>query len=189
MRQSRKERHRSLKERLKEDPFLTDKQLAEELQVSVATIRLDRMALDIPELRARAKNIASSVYSQLRALQGEEVIGELIDLELGKRGTSVLVVTEQMVFERNQILRGHFLFAQGNSLAVAIVNSDLALTKNSTVRFVKPVRAGDRVVAEAATSTVKGSHYTIQVTSRVQDEIVFQGEYVVVDVGKKKGAE
>lgn len=187
MRQHRKERHLSLKERLKEDPFLTDKQLAEELKVSVATIRLDRMALDIPELRARAKNIASSVYSKLRALQGEEVIGELINLELGRQGTSVLLVTEEMVFERNQILRGHFLFAQGNSLAVAIVNSDLALTKSSQVRFHQPVKSGDRVVAQATTSAVQGSHYTIQVESKVQAEVVFQGEYVVVDMAKKGG--
>ena len=37
--------------------LLTDWQLADELKVSVATIRLDRMALDIPELRERARMI------------------------------------------------------------------------------------------------------------------------------------
>ena len=101
----RKERREALQKLLREDPFLTDWQLAEALQVSVATIRLDRMALDIPELRERARQIASRTYSEVRALRGEEVIGELIELNLGRSATSVLNVTDEMVFARNQIMR------------------------------------------------------------------------------------
>lgn len=189
MRLNRQERRIALQELLKEDPFLTDWQLADKLEVSVATIRLDRMALDIPELRERAKTIASNTYTQIRALHGEEVIGELVDLELGKQGTSVLVVGDQMVFERNHILRGHFLFAQGNSLAVALVNSEVALTKSAHVRFYQPVKLGDRVVAKATVTSVKENHYSIAVDSKVADEIVFRGEYVVVDVASKGGLE
>lgn len=55
-RQGRNERRKALRELLQKDPFLTDWQLAERLGVSVATIRLDRMALDIPELRERGEN-------------------------------------------------------------------------------------------------------------------------------------
>ncbi len=58
MRLNRQERRDALQELLRKDPFLTDWQLAEALEVSVATIRLDRMALNIPELRERAKTIA-----------------------------------------------------------------------------------------------------------------------------------
>ena len=189
MRQDRQTRRSRLQELLKEDPFLTDWQLAHELNVSVATIRLDRMALDIPELRERARSIAASTYSEVRALHGEEVIGELVELSLGKSGISVLNVTDQMVFARNNILRGHFLFAQGNSLAVALVDSEVALTKNADVHFYQPVKLGDRVVAKATIDRVQGNRYYIVVVIHVHDEIVFRGEYVVVDVAKRGGVD
>jgi acyl-coenzyme A thioesterase PaaI-like protein len=168
---------------------LTDWQLADELKVSVATIRLDRMALDIPELRERARKIAARTYSEVRALQGEEVVGELIELSLGQQGTSVLMVTDQMVFARNQIVRGHFLFAQGNSLAVALVDSDIVLTKNADVRFYQTVRLGERVVAKASVTSTQGNRYYVSVNSYVHDEIVFSGEFVVVDVTGKGGVD
>ena len=97
---NRKERRNQLKQRLAEDPFLTDAQLAEEFEVSVATIRLDRMALNIPELRERARNIAAETYSHVKALSSEELIGDPIDIELGKQGISILAITPRMVFER-----------------------------------------------------------------------------------------
>lgn len=189
MKLSRKERRIALQQLLREDPFLTDHQLAADLEVSVATIRLDRMALDIPELRVRAKTIASSTYSQVRAMQGEEVVGELVELHLGQSGMSVLEVGEHMVFARNEILRDHFLFAQGNSLAAALVNSELSFTKSANIRFYCPVKRGDRVVARASVAAIQANRYAISVDSRVQDEVVFRGEYVVVDVEEKGGVE
>ncbi len=185
----RKERREALQKLLREDPFLADWQLAEALQVSVATIRLDRMALDIPELRERARQIASRTYSEVRALRGEEVIGELIELNLGRSATSVLNVTDEMVFARNQIMRGHFLFAQGNSMAVALVDSDVVLTKSAEVRFYQTVHLGERVVAKANVTSVQGNRYAVSVSSFVHDEVVFRGEFVVVDVSEKGGVD
>ncbi|HHT69365.1 MAG TPA: transcription factor FapR, partial [Firmicutes bacterium] len=178
--QGRQARRKALQDLLRADPFLTDWQLADELGVSVATIRLDRMALDIPELRERARQIAANTYSEVRALHGEEVIGELIELNLGQSGVSVLSVTDQMVFARNQIMRGHFLFAQGNSMAVALVDSDVVLTKSADVRFYQPVHLGERVVAKASVTSIQGNRYYVSVNSYVHDEIVFRGEFVVV---------
>jgi acyl-coenzyme A thioesterase PaaI-like protein len=189
VKQGRQQRRVALQDLLREDPFLTDWQLADELGVSVATIRLDRMALSIPELRERSRQIAANTYSEVRALHGEEVIGELIELNLGQNGTSVLMVTDQMVFARNQILRGHFLFAQGNSMAVALVDSDIVLTKSADVRFYQTVHLGERVVAKANVTSIQGNRYYVSVNSYVHDEIVFRGEFVVVDVTEKGGVD
>ncbi|MDI9413734.1 MAG: transcription factor FapR [Bacillota bacterium] len=184
---SRQERRVALQTLLRKDPFMTDWQLADELDVSVATIRLDRMAMNIPELRERARTIAASTYSEVKAMQGEEVIGELVEVNLGKDGTSVLNVEDQMVFERNRILRGHFLFAQGNSLAVSLVNSEFALTKKAEVHFNLPVIQGDRVVANAKVTSKQGNNFYVSVESFVHDKKVFRGEYVIVDVSQKGG--
>ncbi|MDI9442331.1 MAG: transcription factor FapR [Firmicutes bacterium] len=187
MKLSRQKRREALQQKLAEDPFLTDHQLAEALGVSVATVRLDRMALAIPELRVRAKTIAASTYSRMKALTGEEIVGDLVELNLGQNGTSVLEVDEQMVFARTGTLRGHFFFAQGNSLALAVVNSEYASTKSSDISFFREVRPGDRVVAKAQVISVENGNYRISVEGRVQDEIVFQGKYFVMAVDDRGG--
>lgn len=56
---AKKERQNMLIEILNADPFLTDEELAEQLNVSVPTVRLDRLELGIPELRQRIKEMAS----------------------------------------------------------------------------------------------------------------------------------
>ena len=86
---------------------------------------------------------------EVKSLHSDEVFGDIVDMELDKRALSIFDVTEDHVFQRNGIARGHHLFAQANSLAVAVMNDDLALTVKSTIDFLKPVKAGDRVVARA----------------------------------------
>ena len=79
-------RHRSLKKLLRDNPFSTDEQLAKMLDVSVQTIRLDRVALGIPELRARTRTMAEDAQTKLRAIDKKDIVGELLDLELNKIG-------------------------------------------------------------------------------------------------------
>ena len=108
------------------------------------------MELSIPELRERIKDVAAKNYeNEVKSLPLDEVIGEIIDIELDKRAISIFDVREEHVFQRNGIARGHHLFAQANSLAVAVIDDELAFTVKSNVTFVKPVKAGDRVVAKA----------------------------------------
>ncbi|NMB38445.1 MAG: transcription factor FapR [Firmicutes bacterium] len=180
-------RRQQLQSLLHFDPFLNDHQLADKLDVSVATIRLDRMALNIPELRERTKEMAAKNYAKLKALEGYEIIGELIDLEIGEYGISLLSVTNDMIFERTNILRGHYLFAQGNSLAVALVDAKVALTAAASVKYLKPVKKGERVVAKASLTAKSGSRHTIHVEGLVNRDLVFKGEYVVVAFNKKEG--
>ena len=55
----RDQRREKIVTMLREQPFLTDEDLADGLGVSVATIRLDRTALDIPEVRVRLRKAAA----------------------------------------------------------------------------------------------------------------------------------
>lgn len=179
MRRSKKERQQLLIETIQDNPFVTDEQLAAEFQVSVQTIRLDRMELSIPELRERIKTVAAKTYDEVKSLPLDEVIGEIIDIELDNYALSILDVTDEHVFQRNGIARGHHLFAQANSLAVAVINDELALTVKSNLTFVKPVKAGDRVVTKAV---VKGRNEDknrtyVEVVSKVENEIVFKSEF------------
>ncbi|MGZ4134352.1 MAG: DeoR family transcriptional regulator, partial [Tumebacillaceae bacterium] len=113
---NKRQRHQDLAALIVSEPFLTDEELAERFQVSVQTIRLDRLALGIPELRERIKAVADQNFEQVRSLELTEVIGELIELDLNRIGISILDIGPEHVFSRTKIARGHHLFAQANSL-------------------------------------------------------------------------
>jgi acyl-coenzyme A thioesterase PaaI-like protein len=180
MKYSKKERQKLLQQTIIDNPFVTDEQLASQFNVSVQTIRLDRMELSIPELRERIKGVAAHNFeNDVKSLPIDEVIGDIIDIELDERALSIFDVKEEHVFQRNGIARGHHLFAQANSLAVAVIDDDLALTVHSEIHFVKPVRAGDRVISKALVTGKDDSKSRtfIELTSTVENEVVFAGKF------------
>jgi len=176
----KRERQQVMVSQLQENPFLTDEELAELLSVSVPTVRLDRLELGIPELRVRTKDVAEQFYGQIRSLGTGELIGDILELDVGKRGISVLEVKKDMVFSKTKILRGHYLFAQVNSLAVALINADVVLTGSAAVRYLTPVFLKDKVVACAEVVGQKGKSFFIKVNSRVGSAEVLRGRFTVV---------
>lgn len=173
------ERQQLLKEKIEATPFITDEELAQHFKVSIQTIRLDRLELSIPELRKRIKTVATSNWNEMvKSLPLEEVIGEIIDLELDERAISILNIQTEHVFSRNEIARGHHLFAQANSLAVAVIDDDLALTKNAEIKFTRQVNLGEQVVAKAnvVDSDTSGTSI-VDVESYVKNELVFSGSF------------
>lgn len=177
----KKIRQTRLKQKIEETPFITDEALADFFSVSIQTIRLDRMELQIPELRERIKSVATDQWNEtVKALPLDDVIGEIIDLELDKRAISILDITHDHVFSRNDIARGHHLFAQANSLAVAVIDNDLALTERADIRFQRQVKQGERVVAKAhAEVTEKKNRTRVTVESFVDSEMVFKGVFTM----------
>jgi acyl-coenzyme A thioesterase PaaI-like protein len=176
MRATRLERHRELRRLLQQEPLLTDEELARRLQVSVPTIRLDRLTLGIPEVRQRAEGLARRAMSGVRALDEQEVVGELVDLELGVRATSVLETRPSMSFARTGIVRSHYLFAQADSLALAVIDGALVLTGRARSKF----RRGARLVATASVVRRRHNRYVVEVTTRVGEDAVFHGTFLVV---------
>ncbi|QHS22211.1 transcription factor FapR [Virgibacillus sp. MSP4-1] len=189
MKKPKKARQAELKETISRMPFITDEELAKQFSVSIQTIRLDRMELSIPEVRERIKSVATHEWNEtVKALPIDEVIGEIIDLELDQRAISILDIGREHVFSRNKIARGHHLFAQANSLAVAVINDELALTAKSDLNFKRQVKEGERVVAKA---DVKGSdekgRTMVSVQSFVDNEPVFYGLFEMYRSNEQKG--
>lgn len=185
----KQERQRLLKRTIEETPFITDEALAQQFSVSIQTIRLDRMELAIPELRERIKSVATNEWNEtVKSLPLDEVIGEIIDLELDRRAISILEIGPDHVFSRNKIARGHHLFAQANSLAVAVINDDLALTAQSEIKFTRQVKQSERVIAKASVKGTNDKGLTIvQVDSFVNQGIVFTGFFYMYRSTENKG--
>ena len=185
----KKERQQLLVEKVKEKPFLTDEELAKALGVSVQTIRLDRLELGIPELRGRIRKMAETAQNKVKSIQSGEVVGELIDLELGRSGISLLRVTEDMVFQRTQIAKGHYMFSQANSLALAIIDAPMAVTGVANVKYKVPVHVGEKLIAKAEIVRVRGNKYFVWVKTRNDTQEVFRAKFIMVSWGEeKKGA-
>jgi len=179
---NKKDRLKQLKIEIDKNPFYTDDELAELFSVSVQTIRLDRMELGIPELRERIKNVAEENYHKVKAIVGSEIVGELIDLELGKSGISVFEPTPDMAFLKTKIIRGHYIYSQAESLAISVIDAEAALIGVANIKYKYPVRIGDRLVAKAEVIRKRGNKYFVWVMIKVKNKEVFRGKFILVSL-------
>lgn len=174
------QRQARLVELLQENPFTTDEELAKYFHVSIQTIRLDRMEMGIPELRQRLKQVAEQNFDKVRSIGGGELVGELLELELGQHATSVMEVTSDMVAEKSKVCRGDYIFSQANTLAVALIDADVVLTGSARIRYRRPVYLNEKIVARAVLARKKTNKYLVKVVSKVGAEEVFVAKFVVV---------
>ena len=171
------ERRIAIQNAIDANPFITDNELCEKFGVSIQTIRLDRTHLNIPELRKRIKLVAEQNYGQIRSIEANEIIGDLIQVEPDIEAQSLIEITEDTVFTKTQIARGHILFAQANSLCVALIHNPTVLTQESQVEFIEKVKLNDTVRAKAQVIDKTCKHYIIEVNSYVKDKLVFKGKF------------
>lgn len=173
-------RETNLCKKLKGNPFYTDEQLAEYFNVSIQTIRLDRMRNGIPELRERTKAMAQKAQNKLKAISNEDIVGELVDLVLGESAISTMQITPDMVLEKTGIARGHFMFAQANTLALALIDAQAALTGVGNVKYKLPVKAGAKLIAKAEVRKKRKNKFFVWVKIKHNDVEVFRAKFIVV---------
>lgn len=184
---SKRDRLEKLLQVVDEDPFMTDEELSDQFKVSIQTIRLDRMELKIPELRQRIRTVATANTDKVKTLGRSEIVGELIDLELNKAGISILETDKSQAFERTQIIKGHFIFAMAESLAMAVIDANVAITGVANIKYRVPVLSGQKLVAKAKVSRVRGDEYFVHVMIHVKDDVVFRGKFILVSVNRQEG--
>lgn len=180
----KKERQNILLEKIKNDPFLTDEELAEIFSVSIPTIRLDRLELGIPELRERIKNVAEENYSKVKTIHSGEIVGELLDITLGQSGISILETDEGMAFEKTKIVRGHFIYSLAESLAIAVIDAHVALVGVANIKYKIPVYAGSKLVARAEVRRFREKRYIVWVKILEKQVEVFRGKFILVSLEK-----
>lgn len=179
---NKKERQSNLINAVNSDPFLTDEELAEMFNISVQTIRLDRMELKIPELRERVKNVAENNFLKVKSIRGREFVGELVDIQPGKSAISILDTSKDMVFENSQVVRGQHIYAQAESIALAIIDESVALTGVANIKYKRPVFAGEKLVAKAEVIRRRGNKYFVWVMIYIKQQEVFRGKFILVSM-------
>lgn len=179
---TKRERQKLLLDTVENDPFLNDEELAEKFDVSIQTIRLDRLELKIPELRERIKSVAEQNYAKVRSIDIAEIVGELVDLELDKRGISILETTSKMAFSKTKVIRGDIIFAQANSLAIATIDAKVALTGVANIKYKLPVFVGQKLVAKAEVTRIRGNKKFVFVRIYVKQQEVFRAKFILVSL-------
>lgn len=172
---AREKRHALLARRIAENPFINDEELAEEFSVSVATIRLDRMALGIPELRIRIRQRAEAAEELQRRT---EVLGDLIECNTGKDAISIMTATEDMV-DAAHIVMSRYLYAQADTLAKAVLNLPVCIMTVANLKYKQPVTVGDKLVARAEVIRQRDQKYYVWVKIRKNAKEVFRAKLIV----------
>lgn len=184
---SKKDRQNTLLQKIEKEPFLSDEELAGILSVSVPTIRLDRMELAIPELRERIKNIAEKQVKSVKTLRSTEIVGEIIDFELGKSAISILETTVDMTFEKTDIIRGRYIYSLAESLAISTIDANAAIVGVANVKYKVPVRSGARLIAKAQVRKNEGNKYFVWVKIYIKDMEVFRGKLTLITLDNGQG--
>jgi len=177
-RPGKSQRHKKLLEALQANPFMNDEELAHYLGVSIQTIRLDRMELDVAELRERMKSIASNMLNNEQFIQGYRLIGELLETNPGKHTYSLLIIGQEMGVPKTGVARPYFLVAQAHSAALQIFeHPDEVSITSANVKFLRPVRVGEKLLASAELIDSRGEQHKIKVVTRVGQEKVFRATF------------
>lgn len=88
-----------------------------------------------------------------------------------------LVTTQQMAADAQGLVHGGFIFGAADYAAMIAVNHPHVVLGASDVKFLKPVRVGETVMAHAQVQEVKGKKYWVSVSVTTDDVEVFQGMF------------
>lgn len=164
------ERHEILLEKIKQNPFLKDKELAKAFGVSVSTIRFDRAELGIAEYRERIKTAAQD------SINNPSIEGEILDLNIHHDGISVLKTDSTMTFDGTNIVKSQYIYAFAENLALNVIDAKSMLIKIANVKYIKEVHAGETLVAKSVVIRERKDEFVVHVFIKVNMSEVFRGK-------------
>lgn len=159
---------------LRHDPGRTDQSLAALFGVSVATIRLDRRMMGIPQMKERLE-------AALHPAKPSRDM-EIISLEQGKMGLALLHTAEDGKSD-DHIVPAERLYGLSAKLAALVVGEPFAPTQVGNIKYKKPVPAGERLVAQAKVTHMRGNKQYIYVTMSTKDTEIFRAKFIMNVIG------
>jgi uncharacterized protein (TIGR00369 family) len=89
-----------------------------------------------------------------------------------------LILTENMTADESGLIHGGFVFGLADYAAMIAVNHPNVVLGSADVKFLKPVKKGDKVVAEAKVENTSGRKYTVHVEVENNKTVVFKGAFI-----------
>ncbi len=106
----------------------------------------------------------------------QRLCGKPIQVEKGFSRVE-LETTSDMTVDNTGLVHGGFLFGLADYAAMIAVNHPNVVLGAADVKFLKPVRVNQTVVAEARVEEVQGKKHWVAVSVGNSEEVVFQGMF------------
>jgi len=107
----------------------------------------------------------------------QSLCGQPLAVEKGNSRV-VLSTTEAMAVDDSGLVHGGFVFGLADYAAMIAVNHPNVVLGGADVKFLKPVRTGETVTAEASVIAESGKKRVVRVTASSGSIRVFEGEMV-----------
>ncbi len=88
-----------------------------------------------------------------------------------------LKTNDSMTVDKQGLVHGGFVFGLADYAAMLAVNDPNVVLGGADVKFLKPVKTGEKIVAEAKTISKKRKKHIVSVTISRNNETVFSGEF------------
>jgi len=88
-----------------------------------------------------------------------------------------LLLTDNMAADESGLVHGGFIFGLADYAAMIAVNHPNVVLGSADVKFLKPLRKGDTVIAEARVENITGRKQTVRVTVDNKGTKVFEGTF------------
>jgi uncharacterized protein (TIGR00369 family) len=88
-----------------------------------------------------------------------------------------LITTRQMAADDSGLIHGGFVFGLADYAAMLAVNHPNVVLGAAETKFLKPVRVGELVKAQAKVESIVGKKQTVSVRVDRSQELVFEGEF------------
>lgn len=178
--EKRKKRCEEIIKFLEQNPLATDKALSEKFNVSINTIRLDRTRLGIKEFKERLKVKAQDAVSQVTSINSNEIVGDIIEFVSGDRAISRLETKPYMAFENSGVVKGQYIYALAETLAISLIPMKVALVGVANIKYFSKIIQGDVIQAFAEVKRKIDKGFVVWV--RILDEneaIKFKGKFIL----------
>lgn len=105
-----------------------------------------------------------------------ELCGKPVMVENGKSRVEY-TTTSRMAADDSGLVHGGFIFGLADYAAMLAVNHPNVVLGGADVKFLKPVKAGESVYAQANVTSVSGKKQMVSVVVKREDEVVFKGDF------------
>jgi acyl-coenzyme A thioesterase PaaI-like protein len=88
-----------------------------------------------------------------------------------------LLLTDNMSADESGLIHGGFIFGLADYAAMIAVNHPNVVLGSADVKFLKPLKTGDTVVASATTENIFGKKHTVRVKVGKEGVTAFEGTF------------
>ncbi|MDY6824915.1 MAG: PaaI family thioesterase [Thermodesulfobacteriota bacterium] len=88
-----------------------------------------------------------------------------------------LTTVDRMAVDDKGLVHGGFVFGLADYAAMLAVNHPNVVLAGAEVKFTKPVRAGETLIAEATVDRVENTKHIVTVSVKRDDSEVFNGRF------------